>query len=616
MFSSSKQNPHPRMKNIAKKLPTDDFFIRQCPENNRRSLRDAYVRDPELCRVIGLSILLKSDALPTVFDYSSSTGSSSISLKTMKNIDRAPRSASKKRRHREKLHFYTHSIRRMMQAGVRLRQDTETTLPELPEQHRIREKEEELHGLESVHMAESETKCTKAGLNTVEPECVTANSRVSDLHHTEASLIKTETDLSPTHSGVLKMESPDSTELGYLHPGQIKTETDDGGYLKAEQIGDWQDIKCDQVMCELSENKGTDPMKMEMSDVSLDYKDPVDPWQSAVHVNVSCNEEIRDPSSQHGNLNPCQFLNNAKNRNQIIQESTKSVNKNITSQRESKTVEPIINPLNKAPIILIVPQKTVPIDDRKMSERAFKCTLCERCFDSKPGLRNHLRTHAAENPSLCTLCGKCFPAESDLHAHRSIHSTEKPFRCTWCEKCFRWQSYLSKHLRTHTGEKPFKCNHCGKAFAQQSQLKHHQTVHTHERPYKCTVCLKCYRCQACLNKHMRIHTGGNSYKCNECGKGFSNPTFLEYHLRMHTDENLYKCSDCGKSFSYPTSFKHHRRNQTAEKPYRCTHCGKCFSAKCALNFHLRIEKPNKCSHCGKCFAQLSHLKLHQKFHTV
>ncbi|KAJ8278392.1 hypothetical protein GJAV_G00087120, partial [Gymnothorax javanicus] len=87
-------------------------------------------------------------------------------------------------------------ISRMMQAGVRLRQETETTLPELPEQHRIREKEEELHGLESVHMAESEIKCTTPGLNTQEPECVTANSRISDLHHTEAPLIKTETDLS------------------------------------------------------------------------------------------------------------------------------------------------------------------------------------------------------------------------------------------------------------------------------------------------------------------------------------------------------------------------------------------------------------------------------------
>ncbi|KAJ8283179.1 hypothetical protein COCON_G00020290 [Conger conger] len=59
----------------------------------------------------------------------------------------------------------------MMQAGVCLRQDTETTLPELTEQHRIRLKEEELSGLES------ETECAAPGLNTLEPECVTAHSR-------------------------------------------------------------------------------------------------------------------------------------------------------------------------------------------------------------------------------------------------------------------------------------------------------------------------------------------------------------------------------------------------------------------------------------------------------
>ncbi|KAG5853574.1 hypothetical protein ANANG_G00027450 [Anguilla anguilla] len=64
----------------------------------------------------------------------------------------------------------------MMQAGVCLRQDTETTLPELTEQHRIRQKEEELSGLESVHMAESETEYAAPGLNTLEPECVSAHS--------------------------------------------------------------------------------------------------------------------------------------------------------------------------------------------------------------------------------------------------------------------------------------------------------------------------------------------------------------------------------------------------------------------------------------------------------
>ncbi|KAJ8349220.1 hypothetical protein AAFF_G00177700, partial [Aldrovandia affinis] len=97
-------------------------------------------------------------------------------------------------------------------------------------------------------MAESETECAAPGLHTLEPECVTAHSRVSDLQHTHTSLIKTETDLGSTHTGdLIKTESLDSRELEYvphLHPGQIKTETGDGGYLKAEQDSDLQEMKC------------------------------------------------------------------------------------------------------------------------------------------------------------------------------------------------------------------------------------------------------------------------------------------------------------------------------------------------------------------------------------
>ncbi|KAJ8361802.1 hypothetical protein AAFF_G00420370, partial [Aldrovandia affinis] len=120
-------------------------------------------------------------------------------------------------------------------------------------------------------MAESETKCAAPGLHTLEPEYVTAHSGVSDLHHTHTSLIKTETGLGFTHTGdLIKTESFDSTELGYvphLHPDQIKTETDDGGYLKAEQDSDLQDIKCvtiisDQVKCESSQSLVSDLMNI------------------------------------------------------------------------------------------------------------------------------------------------------------------------------------------------------------------------------------------------------------------------------------------------------------------------------------------------------------------
>ncbi|KAJ8278540.1 hypothetical protein GJAV_G00088710 [Gymnothorax javanicus] len=177
----------------------------------------------------------------------------------------------------------------MMQAGVRVRQDTETTLPELPEQHRIRKKEEELYGLESVHMAESETKCTAPGPNTLEPECVTANSRVSDLHHAEASLIKKETYLGPINTGDLKTESLNFADLAYvthLHPDQIKTEANDGDYIKTENVSVLQDIKCvivqsEEVKLESSEVLVSDLMNAEVHGTGVDEKGQRESWECA-----------------------------------------------------------------------------------------------------------------------------------------------------------------------------------------------------------------------------------------------------------------------------------------------------------------------------------------------
>ncbi|KAJ8363283.1 hypothetical protein SKAU_G00121140, partial [Synaphobranchus kaupii] len=149
----------------------------------------------------------------------------------------------------------------MMQAGVCLRQGTATTLPELTVQCSIRPKEEEPSGLEFVSM-ESETEWAIPGLDTLEPESVTAHSGVSDVHRTDRSLIKTEPDLGSTHIGDVKKENLDYTELEYvshLHPDHIKTETDDGGYLKPEH-SDLQDFKCanitsdKNIKCESSES--------------------------------------------------------------------------------------------------------------------------------------------------------------------------------------------------------------------------------------------------------------------------------------------------------------------------------------------------------------------------
>ncbi|KAJ8362721.1 hypothetical protein SKAU_G00115520 [Synaphobranchus kaupii] len=480
----------------------------------------------------------------------------------------------------------------MMQAGVCLRRDTETTLPELTEQHRIRQKEEELSGLESVNMAESETDtdCAAPGLNTLEPECVTVYRWVSGVHDTHTSLIETETDLGSTHTGDLNTEILDSTELGYvtiLHPDEIKTEADDGGYHEAEHISDLQDIKSEQ-MCEPSESLVSDDVNTLMNGAGVDHEDQTEPWQCAIEPNQNyIKEEFHDLPTQCAEIDV------------IIEPTIIKSSKNLLNLFQNQTIH-----RNKGEI--------------NAGENSFKCSQCEKCFRRKSDLNTHLRIHTGEKPYKCIHCGKCFSQRAHLSIHLRTHTGEKPYMCTQCGKCYSQSSQLNSHLRIHTGEKPYKCTECGKCYSQGNQLIRHLRFHTGEKPYKCTECENCFRAKSGLNMHMRIHSGEKPYKCIQCGKCFSQTAHLSCHMRTHTGEKPFKCVHCGKCYSQGSQLNSHLRIHTGEKPYKCTDCEKCFRTNCGLNMHVRIhsgEKPYQCIQCGKCFPQGSQLNRHKRIHT-
>ncbi|KAJ8283219.1 hypothetical protein COCON_G00020690 [Conger conger] len=393
----------------------------------------------------------------------------------------------------QELHFCTPLSSSMMQAGVCLRQDTETTLPELTEQHRIRLKEEELSGLES------ETECAAPGLNTLEPECVTAHSGVSDVHHTHTSVIKTEADLGSTRTGdLIKTKSLDFTELGYvthLHPDQIKTEAEDGGYHKAEHISDLLDIKCvdvksDQMKCESSESLVSDLMNTVMDGAGVDHKGLPEPWLCAGEPTPNCEKE-----EIHQN-----------NRNRIVQKSRNCNKKHMHCQRVNVRIAPKIS------------QNTSHL-------HVFQNKMIQG------------KNHTNEKPYKCTQCGKCFFRMSHLSIHQRIHTGEKPYKCFQCGKCFSIKSNLQCHLRIHTGEKPYKCFQCGKCFSMKSNLQCHLKIHTGEKPHKCTQCDKGFITNSDLNKHLRIHTGEKPYKCTQCDKCLHSNSALHYHMRLHAGEN-------------------------------------------------------------------------------
>ncbi|KAJ8263767.1 hypothetical protein GJAV_G00141060 [Gymnothorax javanicus] len=418
-------------------------------------------------------------------------------------------------------------------------------------------------------MAESETECAAPGLNTLEPECVTAHSGVSDVHHTHTSLIKTETDLGSTHSGdLIKMESLDSTELGYvthLHPDQIKTETDDGGYHEAEDISDLQDIKCvnarsDLLKSEYCEVLVDDLMDTMMNGAGVGQEDQCEPWQCAGESNPCCKiAEIHNLPSNCGDLN---------HHFDRIDETTLCNKKYVHSQTMNMMIVPKIGPSSKISSLLRVNQNMTihKHGETHLFEKPHKCTQCEKSFCKKFDLKTHMRIHSGEKPYKCAQCGKCFCRKSDLSTHLRIHTGEKPYKCTQCGKNFSHTSGLKCHKMVHTGEKPYTCLQCGKCFSKISHLKSHQRVHTGEKPYECTQCGKCFSHRSGFNCHQMSHTGEKPYKCPDCDKCFCSISHLNIHHRIHTGERPYKCIQCAKGFSQKSTLNRHMMTHIDENP--------------------------------------------------
>jgi len=79
------------------------------------------------------------------------------------------------------------------------------------------------------------------------------------------------------------------------------------------------------------------------------------------------------------------------------------------------------------------------------------------------------------------------------------------FSCTQCNKIFDCKSHLENHMTTHSGEKPYLCKTCGTAFTQKGGLKRHMRVHSAEKPSFCKQCGKSFTLKSSLKKHMKVH---------------------------------------------------------------------------------------------------------------
>ncbi|XP_075237798.1 uncharacterized protein LOC142334016 [Lycorma delicatula] len=93
---------------------------------------------------------------------------------------------------------------------------------------------------------------------------------------------------------------------------------------------------------------------------------------------------------------------------------------------------------------------------------------------------------------ICNFCQKSFNRKNDLNNHLNIHTKEKRYVCKFCQKICNCPSNLKTHINLHTKEKNYICNFCQKSFNFRSGLIRHLSIHSNEKNYVLPFLVICY----------------------------------------------------------------------------------------------------------------------------
>ncbi|XP_005111382.2 uncharacterized protein LOC101851544 [Aplysia californica] len=248
----------------------------------------------------------------------------------------------------------------------------------------------------------------------------------------------------------------------------------------------------------------------------------------------------------------------------------------------------------------------------------WECSVCQRRFSKKIGVKAHMRAHAMSKQYQCTSCKKTFYYKTALTRHMRMHSCEDPFKCTICGEVYKSQWELRKHRMNHQPQKLFQCEICSKVFKQKQTLFIHARIHTGQKPYSCDVCSKSFSLRSTLKQHKRIHTGEKPNLCPICGRGFRQSSTLKSHMKIHTNLKPFLCRYCKMRFAYKEEVIEHENTHVQNKNWQCEECGMRFRNQSLLARHSRVhsnERPFQCKICLKRFVQSGSLQAHMRSHT-
>lgn len=170
------------------------------------------------------------------------------------------------------------------------------------------------------------------------------------------------------------------------------------------------------------------------------------------------------------------------------------------------------------------------------------CNVCEKTFDNKKRMSQHMKIHEEKVKYICDKCGQMFKTNFCLENHKSakhgeyLEEHQNVYKCRLCSEKFDNRTDLYAHMKNHSKDcQEMLCDTCGKSFTQKN-LKNHMRTHLDIRPHACALCPKRFRTRLLLKQHLHVHTGIKEFQCNVCSQQFAKQDSLRIHMRKrHAD---------------------------------------------------------------------------------
>ncbi|XP_006891723.1 PREDICTED: zinc finger protein PLAGL1 [Elephantulus edwardii] len=207
----------------------------------------------------------------------------------------------------------------------------------------------------------------------------------------------------------------------------------------------------------------------------------------------------------------------------------------------------------------------------------FPCRLCGKTFLTLEKYTIHTYSHSRERPYKCLQpeCGKAFVSRYKLMRHMATHSPQKSHQCAHCEKTFNRKDHLKNHLQTHDPNKmAFTCDECGKKYHTVLGYKRHKALHAaNNGDLTCGVCALELGSTEVLLDHLKAHAEEKphaavkqkKHRCDHCERCFYTRKDVRRHLVVHTGCKDFLCQFCAQRFGRKDHLTRHTKKTHSQE---------------------------------------------------